>query len=111
MEKFVVLYEEFSSIGTSEYEVVKEVPTELKEGWVAQEVEVEKTEKENVFVIMDESEHYHHGVVSVKLTKESVEELIQIVKQFDGYNSEQLRDILIKIRDGHEVVTTDNVYF
>jgi hypothetical protein len=60
---------------------------------------------------MDDSEHFHQGVVSVYLTKESVEAVIQIVKQFDGYNSVQLKEILLKVGKCQEIQVDEDVYF
>lgn len=110
-ETFIVLHEEVSCVGMSEYKVVKEMPDEIHENWVMNELEVEKTEEPKVYVIMDESEHYHHGVLSVHLTKESIENAIQIVKQFDGYNNEMLIDILCQVGNGHQIQTEEDVYF
>lgn len=103
-EKINILYEEESnSRYPSSYVLVDQIPKELKKGWVAKELEVERSENPKHYVIRDEDDVDFYGLVKVRLSKESVKKVIEVVKQFDGYNTTILIDVLNQIEKSEEV--------
>lgn len=96
----------------AEYQLQKEKPANVKDGWEMKELQIEVTDKPQNFIILDkDQDNSFYGAVSLKTTNESFEDVMNVVHSIDGYTSDDLWTILFSCIEGEEIDIAGTVYF
>jgi hypothetical protein len=87
---------------SGEYSIVREEPTEVQEGFEVTELNIEHTDKLQMFVILDEdlSQAHVYDVVRLYTDSASLQDVINAVRSIPGYTQEDLHDVIWEVFKG-----------
>ncbi|PLS19437.1 hypothetical protein CVD28_03200 [Bacillus sp. M6-12] len=87
---------------SGEYSILRENPTEIAEGFEVTELNIEHTDKLQMFVILDEdkSDAHVYDVVRLYTDKDSLQDVINAVRSIPGYTEEDLHTVIWEVFKG-----------